>query len=223
MRISQGIAVLCAVGALTLAVVSVGISQSTKPEKAPKAESKPASKESKTLEDLMKAYEGESNAHAGYAEFAKKADEEGYGQVASLFRAASASEKVHAQREADAIKKLGGTPKAEIQKADVKSTKENLEAALKGETYEKDTMYPEFLKAARAANDKLAIEAFNYAKAAETEHASFYKQALDKLDQWKGGSKVFYVCRECGRTATELPEKKCPVCFKPVSEYEKIS
>ena len=195
--------------------------QEAKPAK-PDEKQEPA-KKATTLDNLMKAYDGESNAHQRYVEFAKKADEEGFGQVASLFRAAARSEEIHAAGHAEVIKKMGGTPKADLKKPEVKSTKENLEAALKGETYERDTMYPEFMKQAKAEKNKDAVQAFNYALSAETEHAKFYKDALDHLDQWKTGKKDFFVCSVCGYTVTKIDFEKCPVCTSPKSRYEKIS
>lgn len=176
-----------------------------------------------TLENLMAAYAGESNAHARYVEFARKADEEGYGQVASLFRAAARAEQIHAGTHAEAIKKLGGTPKANIEKPEVKTTKENLEAALKGESYERDTMYPEFLARAKADKNRDAIETFNYALTAEREHAKLYQQALGNLGDWKAGKREFYVCSVCGYTTAKLGFSKCPSCFSPKEKYEKIS
>src|SRR5690349_9891949 len=100
---------------------------------------------SKTLDNLQTAYHGESNAHARYLAFAEKADQEQYGEIASLFRAA-AGRKAFMPLIAAVIKQLGGTAEAKIETPSVKSTRENLEAAIKGESYEKNTMYPEFLK-----------------------------------------------------------------------------
>ena len=111
------------------------------------------------------------------------------------FRAAARAEEIHANNHAVVIKKLGGTPEAKIETPDVKTTKENLEAAIKGETYERDTMYPEFLKQARAVRNTDAIQTFNYAKTAEAEHAKLYTAALNNLDKSKGAkAKTFYVC-----------------------------
>ncbi len=210
------------------------VAEDKKPE-APKGDdAKPAAKpeekkaeenkvEATTLENLVKAYEGESNAHAKYVEYAKKADQEGYGQVASLFRAAARAEEIHAKNHADVIKQMKGTPKAEIAKPEVKSTKENLEAALKGESYERDTMYPEFMKKAKADKAMDAFATFNQAMAAEAEHAKFYKDALDHLDKWKDGKKDFFVCAVCGYTTAKLDFEKCPSCFAPKDKYEKIN
>jgi rubrerythrin len=177
-----------------------------------------------TLKNLQAAFNGESNANARYVAFAKQADKEGYGQVASLFRAAARAEAIHAANHAVVIKKLGGTPEAKIEKPDVKTTRDNLMAAVKGETYERDQMYPEFLKEARAVANKDAIQTFNYAKSAETEHARLYTEALNKLDSLKGSkSLAYFVCPTCGYTVATMDFAKCPVCFTGKEKYETIS
>jgi len=177
-----------------------------------------------TLKNLQTAFNGESNAHARYLAFATQADKEGYGQVASLFRAAARAEAVHAANHAVVIKKLGGTPEATIETPDVKTTRENLAAAIKGETYERDQMYPEFLKQARAVANKDAIQTFNYAKSAETEHARLYTEALNKLDTLKGSkNRAYYVCPTCGNTVVKIDFAKCPVCFTEKEQYEAVS
>jgi rubrerythrin len=206
-----------------LAVVlsaAVSMGQETRPAKP---EEKKEAGMTTTLDNLVTAYNGESNAHARYVEFAKKADEDGYGQVASLFRAAARAEEIHAETHGEVIKKLGGTPKADLRKPEVKSTRENLEAALKGETYERDTMYPDFLRQAKAEKNRDAVRTFNFALSAETEHAKLYKEALDNLDSWKGGKKDFYVCPVCGYTVVKVDFEKCPVCSAPKDKYEKIN
>ncbi len=177
-----------------------------------------------TIANLQTAFNGESNAHARYLAFAKKAEAEGYGEVASLFRAAAKAEDIHANNHAVVIKKLGATPAAKIETPDVKSTKENLEAAIKGETYERDTMYPEFLKQAREVRNTEAIQTFNYAKTAEAEHAKLYTEALKNLDKLKGTkAKNYFVCNVCGYTVTKVDFSKCPSCFSPKEKYETIS
>lgn len=178
---------------------------------------------SKTLDNLQAAFNGESNAHARYLEFAKKADAEGYGPVASLFRAAARAEEIHAANHAVVIKKLGGTPQAKIETPVVKDTKENLEAAIKGETYEKDTMYPEFLQEARTVTNRDAVQTFNYAKTAETEHAKLYADALNNLAKMKGKGQGYYVCTVCGFTTTKVDFSKCPSCFNPREKYVQVS
>ncbi len=187
------------------------------------ATTEPQIKTGTNLQNLQVAFNGESNAHARYLAFAKQADQEGYGKAASLFRAAARAEEIHARNHAEVIKKLGGTPEAKIENAVVKSTRENLEAAIEGETYERDVMYPAFLKVARAEGNKDVIRTLNYAKTAEAGHAKLYTEALNNLAQMKGPGQDYYVCKVCGNTVTQVDFSKCPNCFSPKHEYEKVS
>ena len=178
----------------------------------------------KTLDNLQTGFKGESNANARYLAFAEKADQDGYGEVASLFRAAAKAEAVHAANHAAVIKMVGGTPEAKIEAPVVKSTKENLEAAIKGESYERDTMYPEFLKQARAEGNRDAVQTLNYAKTAEGEHAKLYSEALNNLPKLKGSkAKDYFVCTVCGYTTSQMDFSKCPSCFTHKDKYEKVS
>ncbi|MCX6551762.1 MAG: ferritin-like domain-containing protein [Acidobacteria bacterium] len=177
---------------------------------------------SKTLDNLQAAFNGESNANAKYLEFAKKADQEGYAGVAALFRAAAKAEEFHARNHGDVIKKMGAVPKADIKLPAIKTTAENVKAALEGETYEKDKMYPEFITEAKAAGEKDALKSFNYAIAAETQHAKFYADAMANLQAWKT-AKTFLVCPICGNTVTTVDFPKCPVCFTPGEKFVSVS
>jgi len=183
-----------------------------------------ASTSSKTAEDLQAAFNGESNAHARYMAFAQKADKERYGEVASLFRAAARAEEIHAANHAAVIRKLGAHPQAKLDRPIVKSTRENLEAAIKGESYERDTMYPEFINDARTAGLEEAVNTFTNARTAEAEHAKLFSEALNKLPQLKGSkSKSYYVCTVCGYTTAKLDFEICPSCFNPKEKYHKLS
>ena len=178
----------------------------------------------KTLDDLQAGFNGEINAHARYLAFVERADQEGYGEVASLFRAAAKAEEVHAANHAAVIKEMGGTAQAKIETPVVKSTKENLETAIKGESYERDTMYPEFLKQARAEGNRDAVQTFNYAKTAEAEHAKLYSEALNNLPKLKGSKAMdYFVCTVCGYPTSKLDFSKCPSCFTHKDKYEKVS
>lgn len=176
-----------------------------------------------TLNNLQTAYNGESNAHARYAAFAEKASAEGYGPVASLFRAAARAEEVHANNHAEVIRKLGGEPAAKIEEPAVKSTRENLEAAIKGETYERDVMYPDFIKQEKGGKNKEAVRTFTFARTAEAEHAKLYSQALQDLDKLRGEAQPYYVCPVCGYTTDKLDFEVCPSSGTPKERYEKIS
>jgi rubrerythrin len=177
----------------------------------------------KTLDNLQAAYNGESNAQARYLAFAEKADKEGYGQVASLFRAAAKSEGVHVRNFAKHIKGLKAEPRADIKKPEVKSTKENLEAAIRGESAESETLYPGFVSQAKADKIKGADLAFLGAQKAEEGHAKFYKEALSNLSSWKNGKKDFLVCEVCGYTSVDFSLKKCPVCNSPRSKMVTVN
>jgi rubrerythrin len=180
---------------------------------------------SSTLQNLQEAYNGECNAHARYLAYAKKAEEEGYAPVASLFRAAACSEQVHADNLARVIRSLGAEPKADVKVPEIKSTRENLQAAIAGESCERDKMYPAFLHTAMKDGNRDAVRSFRYARTAETEHARLFQDALDHLDQLKGTNKAKYmVCTVCGYT---VPEKdftfdRCPSCFQPKEKYEAV-
>ncbi len=209
-RVATLLGVLAVVGLLGLGLSS--------------GEAVPVIAQSKTLGNLMAAFNGESNAHARYLAFAQKADAEGYGNVASLFRAAARAEGIHADNHAVVIKKMGGVPKADVQTPDVKSTKENLQAAIKGESYERDTMYPEFIAQARKEANRDALETLNFAKSAEIEHAKLYTASLNGLDGLKNTKgKTLYVCTVCGFTTEQINFEKCPACFNPKDKYVPVS
>ena len=176
-----------------------------------------------TLANLQEAYNGESNAHARYLAFATKADEEGYTKVASIFRAAARAESIHAANHAAVIRELGAEPTAVIEAPVVKGTADNLRAAIAGESYERDTMYPDFIEAAKAERQTDAVRTFNFAKEAEAGHAVLYSKALDNLDAMTGGTIELAVCPVCGRTVTKVEGEKCPVCFTPTEKYITVS
>jgi len=177
-----------------------------------------------TLQNMQSAFNGESNAHARYLAFAIQADKEGYGQVASLFRAAARAEQIHAANHAEVIKELGASPESKIDSPEVRSTRENLMAAIKGETYERDTMYPDFLKQARRDQNKSAVKSLNLAKTAEGEHAILYAATLSDLDHLKGSkSATFMVCPTCGFTTRDGGFSKCPSCYTPKEKFETVA
>jgi len=140
----------------------------------------------KVTEDLKAAFAGESQANRKYTSYAKKADDEGYPQVAKLFRAAAVAEANHA---ANHLRALG----------ELKSTAENLKAAIEGENYEVVSMYPEFLKDAEAEGVKKALTTFKWAWEVEKVHEQLYRKALESLGQ-ETASFDYYVCPVCGYT-----------------------
>lgn len=161
---------------------------------------------SKTEDGLKEAFAGESQANRKYLAFAKKAEEEGYKQVAKLFRAAAEAETVHAHNH---LRELKG----------IKNTKENLESAISGESYEFLTMYPAMISDAQAEGNKSAERSFHIANEVEKIHHSLYKKALEELG--KNKETDYYICKVCGYTAEDGAPDTCPVCgAKKVAFYK---
>lgn len=174
-----------------------------------------------TLDNLNTAFQGESNAAHRYEAFAKKADTEGYAYEARLFRTAAKAEAIHRDTHKKAILDLGGKiNNFKLEEVNVGTTTENLRAAIKGESYERDTIYPEFMALAKKDEAKPAIRTLLYAQKAEAEHARLYQDALDNLG--KNADLPLYVCKVCGYTVTKVPDKNCVSCREPASNYELI-
>ncbi len=163
---------------------------------------------SKTMEDLATAFAGESQARNKYLAFAKKADEEGLHQVARLFRAAAQAEYIHAQNHFRAME-------------GIKSTAENLQAAINGENYEVTTMYPPFIKVAQEEGAKRAQVSFTHAWEVEKCHEELYRAALANLGK-EEEEYEFYVCPVCGYTHPRNAPDKCPVCGTTGAKFEKV-
>jgi rubrerythrin len=162
-----------------------------------------------TTDNLRAAFAGESQANRRYLAFARKADDEGFPQIARLFRAAAHAETVHALNH---LRTVG----------DVKTTAENLQTAVNGENYEATTMYPDFIKEAESEGDRKAIHTFNYALEAEKVHEMLYRQALDSIGK-EQDTYEYYVCPVCGFTHARNAPDKCPVCNTLGSRFEKVS
>lgn len=175
-------------------------------------------KATSTLDNLQEAFNGESNASHRYMAFAGKADVEGYGQVASLFRAASKAEEFHARNHAEVIRKIGVEPMARIETPVVKSTRENLQAAMDGEIYERDRMYPPFVEEARHSKCPEAVRTFNYALKTEAEHARLFGEALKNMERMQKKT-TYYVCTVCGYTVQTINFLKCLVCGHSKADY----
>jgi rubrerythrin len=150
-----------------------------------------------TEKNLQTAFAGESQANRKYLAFAKQAEKEGFAQVARLFRAAAAAETVHAHAHLRAMQGVG-------------TTADNLKAAVAGETYEFENMYPEMIRQAEADGHKAALRTFSYANEVEKTHAELYRKALENLDNCEECE--YYVCSVCGHTHEKEAPEKCPVC-----------
>jgi len=160
----------------------------------------------KTEQNLQDAFAGESQANRKYLAFAKKAEEEGHSQVARLFRAAAAAETIHAHNH---LKALAG----------VKSTRENLMAAISGESYEFQSMYPRMIDEAKTEGQDYALRSFSLANEVEKVHAALYQKAMQDLG--KNISADYYVCPVCGYTAEGEAPDDCPVCRAKKQAFRK--
>jgi rubrerythrin len=164
----------------------------------------------KTDENLKAVFAGESQANRMYLAFAKKAEEEGLIQIAKLFKAAAEAETVHALNH---FRVTG----------QVKSTADNLGAAVSGETHEFKSMYPQFIEEAKKEGNKKALVSFDYANKVEQIHAVLYQKALDNL---KANAKFliadYYVCPVCGNTFEGSMPDICLICGTPKEKFKKI-
>ncbi|KAF5070047.1 rubrerythrin family protein [Acetobacterium wieringae] len=161
--------------------------------------------ESKTLNNLMEAFAGESQANRKYTAYAKKAEADGNINAAKLFKAAADAETLHALKHFEVAGKIH-------------TTAENLKDAVAGETHEFTEMYPDFLKTAEAEGNQDAIKTFTFAMKAEAVHARLYQEALENLDQ---SEEVFYyLCPLCGNIEKAVPDK-CAICGVPGTSFIK--
>ncbi len=153
---------------------------------------------SKTQEFLKEAFAGESQANRTYQAFAAKANKEGHAQAAKLFRAASEAEAVHANNHIKAMK-------------GIRSTAENLKAAIAGEDHEYTSMYPQMIEMAKAEQVKEAELSFYWANEVEKVHSQLFNKVLSNTDA-STETYPYYVCPFCGNTVEKEPPEKCQVC-----------
>ena len=164
----------------------------------------------KSEDDLKAAFAGESQANRKYLAFAKKADKDGFPQVAKLFRTAAAAETKHAHKHLDVLR-------------GVKDTIDNLKAAVEGEHYELSKMYPDFIKDAEDEGNKAAAMSFNAALAAEKVHHKIYEKAVKAVEGGKDLETTdYYVCSVCGMTFEGEAPDNCPVCGASKDKIDKI-
>ena len=160
----------------------------------------------KTLQNLMEAFAGESQANRKYLAYAKKAEAEGKLNAAKLFKAASDAETIHALKEFEVAGKIGDTTA-------------NLQDAVSGETHEYKEMYPPFAKTSEEEGNKAAARIFTFAMKAEEVHARLYQEALNNLDN--NTEEVFYyLCPVCGNIEKSRPGK-CSICGAPGDKFIK--
>jgi len=179
----------------------------------------------KTIKNLQDAFVGESTASAKYAAYAKKAKDEGLLRVGLLFEAASKAESIHAGNHKAVLQQLGGTIPEVNPKFEVKSTKENLEDALNGESYEISTMYPGFIKQAQDENASSALISLNYAFQTEKKHKEMYADAIEAVKNGteKKLSGIYYVCSTCGNTYNSEAPERCGISMTSKERFVRFS
>lgn len=163
-----------------------------------------------TQENLRSAFAGESQASRRYLFFADRAEKEGHPQIARLFRAAAEAETVHARNHLEVVGGIG-------------STRDNLKAAIRGESHEFTKMYPEFIEQAKSENNKRAQATFGFANEVEKIHHQLYQKALEALEAGRSvKDEPYFVCQVCGNTvAGEAPER-CPICGAPRNRFKRV-
>ncbi|MEK7788547.1 MAG: rubrerythrin family protein [Planctomycetota bacterium] len=153
-----------------------------------------------TKENLKSAFSGESQAHMKYLMFADKAEEEGFKNIARLFRAIAFAERIHASNHLNA---LNGS----------NLTLDNLDIAIAGETFEVNEMYPAYKAVAELQDEKKAVKSMHYALEAEKIHATLYSEAKDTV---KSGKDLeigdVHICPVCGHTVVRKAPERCPIC-----------
>lgn len=162
-----------------------------------------------TDQNLKEAFAGESQANRKYLAFAKQAELDGFPNIARLFRTTAEAETIHAHGHLTA---MGG----------IKSTAENLKAAIDGETYEYTQMYPPMLQQAEADNHR-AKRMFGFAAKAEAVHARLYNMALEAAQQGKDlAETAFYLCPICGHIEFGKAPDACPICGTKKEKFIRV-
>lgn len=160
-----------------------------------------------TIKNLKDAFAGESQANQKYRAFAKKAEQDGFKNIARLFLATAEAEKIHAEGHLKALDGIGDTAA-------------NLQEAINGETYEFTEMYPPMLSKAEEEGHG-AKRMFKYAVEAEAVHAELYAKALEAVKAGKDLDVDFYLCPVCGYIEFGQPTEACPVCKTKPEKFVK--
>ncbi len=164
-----------------------------------------------TKENAMAAFAGESQANRKYQAFSDKAAEEGFKNIATLYKAASEAEAIHAKKLLKVLLAIEPTAK-------------NLEKSIEGETHEFTIMYPAFVKEAEAEKKSDAVLAFTFAMKAEQVHAGLYKKALDAVKAGTDiGREKIFLCPVCGNIEIGKAPDKCPICGVFGKQFREIT
>ncbi len=177
------------------------------------------------VQNMHDAFKGETTAHFKYAAYSKKAKEEGHPEIAFLFSAASKAELIHANNHKVVLIRMGEAIPEITPEITVKSTSENLKESIEGESYEFNTMYPEFIKNANAAGNYMAQISLTYAYKVEQKHRDFYIAALSALEKGKEASlaKVYFLCPTCGNTYATIAPSRCEISMTDSKLFIKVT
>lgn len=171
-----------------------------------------------TLDNLKSAILGETGASAKYTAFAKAAEEQGYDQIARLFKATAAAEQIHIGLEYGLVEKMDPEFEKPVVDAPAGEASDlNLISGANGEIYETSDMYPSFIKKAQEEGDTKAVQVFTRAKLAESVHAERYLEAYNNLDC--PDDDAYYLCPVCGYIHKGEDFEKCPICFMPKAKF----
>jgi rubrerythrin len=178
-----------------------------------------------TIENLHSAYKGETTASTKYAAFARQARQEGLIQIATMFEATSKAEQIHATNHQTVLEKMGQRVEPYKPEFKIKTTKENLEESIKGESYEIATMYPGFIAIATKEDATSALKSFRWAMDTEKKHLVMYQNAIKAINAKKTDSLpgVYWVCPKCGDTYDiAKPEASCAFCSTKSEKFIKF-
>jgi rubrerythrin len=160
--------------------------------------------------NLKNAFSGESQAHMKYLIFADKAEEEGYPNVATLFRAIAYAEQIHATNHFNAL-------------GNIKGSSENLQVAIDGENFEVNDMYPAYKAVADLEEEKVAQRSIYWALQAEKVHSGMFQRAKQAVESGKDiEARPIYICKKCGYTVEGEAPEKCPLCGTPKENFRKF-
>ena len=173
-----------------------------------------------TLSNLMSAIKGETQAYTKYMAFADVATSEGHIEIGNIFRAISSAELQHGDDEFSILQSFGPAKRPDPDKVTPGTTKENLQTAVDGETYEYKEMYPEFYETAKKDSIYDAVRVFNFAMQAEEVHANIYADLLRNIDQIDSTKYAkLYRCPVCGNIELTTRPDSCPICSVPGSIF----
>jgi rubrerythrin len=189
-----------------------------------------ASEYPNTIAAMQERYADEVLAHHKYGAYAQRALDEGFPNIAHLFRALANSEGIHARNFERLLEQLGSEVQVPVGEPEITTTRKHLQSATQVEADEIDTQYPEILERIRPEGYLPAIESTTWAWKAEQQHRDLIIKIRDAATIWfgllvnriEGEPSHYHVCRICGSTLDRPPARTCPICGHPASEYREI-